>query len=397
MISIGVRNIVGQVRTVDSTFRCAGGGTVDVAPLRLSELQKVLDAHGFPTRLEGEDRLVRAVNSLEAASEGELSFLSNPKYHSFVRKTKASAVVVNDDVALPEGVSALRCGDPYGAITAAIIALHGYRRHPRWGISEGAVIHPSATLGAEPSIAGGATVAANVVIGDKCTIYPGCYIADGVRIGHDCVLYPNVVIYDHCVLGDRVALHAGSVIGEDGLGYAPKGDQWVKIPQIGNAVIGDDVEIGANCTIDRATLGQTEIGAGSKFGNVVVIGHGTKIGPNCMFVGLVGVAGSAKVGRHVTLGGQVGVAGHLVIGDDVMVAGQSGVVASVAPNAQLFGMPAIRLEDAKRSMILFQKLPELVKRIKELEREVRRLGASGMRTRELNDKNEDTNGPEGRL
>ncbi|MGB2984263.1 MAG: UDP-3-O-(3-hydroxymyristoyl)glucosamine N-acyltransferase, partial [Phycisphaerae bacterium] len=179
----------------------------------------------------------------------------------------------------------------------------------------------------------------------------------------------------HCVLGDRVTIHAGSVIGEDGLGYAPHGDKWVKIPQVGRAILGDDVEIGANCTIDRATLGQTEIGPGTKFGNAVVIGHGTKVGPDCMFVGQVGVAGSATVGRHVTLAGQVGVGGHLTIGNDARVAAQSGVISNVKPKANLLGFPAIPLENAKRSYSVFQKLPQLVKRIRDLEREVKELCA----------------------
>jgi UDP-3-O-[3-hydroxymyristoyl] glucosamine N-acyltransferase len=170
-----------------------------------------------------------------------------------------------------------------------------------------------------------------------------------------------------------VTIHAGSVVGEDGLGYAPHGDRWVKIPQVGRAVIGNDVEIGANCTIDRATLGQTEIGSGTKFGNVVVIGHGTKVGKDCVFVGLVGVAGSVTVGRHVTLAGQVGVAGHLAIGDHARVGAQSGISGSIEPSAEVLGSPAIPISEAKRSFHLVRKLPDWVKRIKELEREVREL------------------------
>ncbi|MEK6676526.1 MAG: UDP-3-O-(3-hydroxymyristoyl)glucosamine N-acyltransferase [Planctomycetota bacterium] len=344
--------------------------------MRLTELCNHLRQAGFPAALEGEDRSVEAVNTLEESKPGELSFLSNPKYRTVLATTKASAVLVKTDVDVPEGVTSLRCNDPYGAVTVAIILLHGHRKHPAWGLSAKASIDPSASIGKEANIAPGVTISANVVIGEKCTIYPGCYVGGGVRIGRGCILFPNVVIYDHCILGDRVTIHAGSVIGEDGLGYAPHEGRWVKIPQIGRTVIGDDVEIGANCAIDRATLGQTEIGSGSKFGNVIVIGHGTKIGPNCMFVGMVGIAGSVSVGSNVTLAGQVGVAGHLEIGEGAKIGGQSGILFDVEPNAVLLGTPAMPVADTKRSMLLYQKLPDMVRRIKQMEQEVERLRAA---------------------
>jgi UDP-3-O-[3-hydroxymyristoyl] glucosamine N-acyltransferase len=339
----------------------------------LSDLCQTLTANGFNARLEGEDRIIRACNTLEDATDGELSFLSNPKYQAALSRTKAAAVIVKDDVPTPPGLSAVRCNDPYAGITVAIIAIHGHRKHPTWHISPGARIDPSAHIGENPNIAGGATIAANVRIGDNCTIYPGCYIADGVTIGHDCTLFPNVVIYDHCVLGHRVTIHAGSVIGQDGLGYAPHNDKWVKIPQIGRTVLGDDVEIGANCAIDRATLGTTEIGSGTKFGNVVVIGHGTKIGPDCLFVGQVGVAGSVTVGRHVTLAGQVGVSGHISIGDNARAGAQSGIAGSIPPGEDVLGSPALPIENARRSLAAVSKLPDWLKRVRDLEREVKDL------------------------
>ena len=341
--------------------------------VRLSEFCKVLDGHGLSARLVGEDRLVTGVNTLDAAAEGEISFLTNPKYRRALETTRASAVIVGESVEVPDRLSALHCPDPYAVVTAAIITLHGHRKHPQWGVSQGAVIDSSARLGAGSNIAAGVTIAADVTIGDNCTLYPGCYIACGVTIGHDCTLYPNVVIYDHCELGNRVTIHAGSVIGEDGLGYAPRGDEWVKIPQVGRTVIGDDVEIGANCAVDRATLGQTEIGSGTKFGNVVVIGHGTTVGPHCLFVGQVGVAGSVTIGRHVMLAGQVGVAGHLTIGDHARIAAQSGISGNVEANADLFGSPGFPIGRAKRSVMVYRKLPEWTQRIKELERNVQEL------------------------
>ena len=344
--------------------------------MRISELCRILGESGFPARLEGADRTVHAVNTLEAAGEGEISFLANPKYLRAVQETKASAVILKDGVALPDGLSAVRCSDPYAAMTVAVINLHGHRQHPRWGISERASIHPTATIGENANIAEFVTIGADAAIGDNATFYPGCYVADGVRIGKNCTLYPNVVIYDGCELGDRVTVHAGSVIGEDGLGYAPSGDKWIKIPQVGQAVIGDDVEIGANCTIDRATLGRTEVGAGTKFGNVVVVGHGTRIGPDCMFIGLVGLAGSTTVGRHVTLAGQVGVAGHLTIGDNAAAGAQAAIMGNVEPGVSVLGSPAIPINQARRAMAATAKLPKWIKRIKDLEREVKALRAT---------------------
>lgn len=344
-----------------------------MAEMMLSELCAVIRNQGLDARLEGADCRVRGVNTLEDAAGGELSFVSNPKYAAAAQTTGASALVCRDGLPAPSRLSVVRSTDPYAAVTVAIVVLHGHRRHPQWGVSERAVIDPSAKLGKNPNVGPGVTIAANVQIGNDCTLYPGCYVAAGARMGDECVLYPNVVVYDDCELGHRVTVHAGSVIGEDGLGYAPVKGAWLKIPQVGRAVLGDDVEIGANCAIDRATLGRTEIGAGTKFGNEVVIGHGTKIGRDCLFVGQVGVAGSVTIGRHVTLAGQVGVAGHCAIGDDVQVGAQAGISGNVEPGAKLLGSPAIELGEAKRSMIAVQKLPDLMKRVKELERQLTEL------------------------
>lgn len=344
-----------------------------VPALQLSGLCEILARYGVAARLDGLDRTVRAVNTLEAAGPDELSFLSNPKYAAAATQTASMSVLVKEDAAPLNGKSLIRCADPYAAVTLAIIALHGYRKHPQWGVSGQAVIDPTAKIGVNANIGPGATIGAHAVIGDDCTIYPGCYVADHAKVGNGCTLFPNVVVYDDCVLGDRVTIHAGSVIGQDGLGYAPYQEKWIKIPQVGRTIIGDDVEIGANCAIDRATLGQTEIGSGTKFGNVVVIGHGTKVGPDCIFVGQVGVAGSVTVGRNVTLAGQVGVAGHLSIGDKARAGAQSGIASDIDPGADVLGSPAIPIETARRSLYAVTKLPDWVQRIRELEREVERL------------------------
>jgi UDP-3-O-[3-hydroxymyristoyl] glucosamine N-acyltransferase len=237
------------------------------------------------------------------------------------------------------------------------VKLHGYRRHPHRGIHPAAHVDPSAS------------------VGEGTVIYPGVYVGPRARVGRDCILYPNVVVYDDCVLGDRVVLHAGTSIGHDGFGFATaKGPDGVvahhKIPQVGNVVVEDDVEMGANCAVDRATLGSTVIGRGTKFSNLISIGHGAKVGPHGLLVGLVGIAGSTKLGQYVTLGGQAGIAGHLEVGDRVTVAAQSGVINDVPEGATLMGAPAIPASRARRVYTVFTQLPELLERVKRLEQQV---------------------------
>jgi UDP-3-O-[3-hydroxymyristoyl] glucosamine N-acyltransferase len=343
--------------------------------VQLSDLSLVLNKNGLSNELEGPNADIRSANTLEEAGAGEITFLSNPKYLNKLGTTQATAVIVGDGVERPDRLSFLRAKDPYAAITGAIIALHGYRAHPKWGISPKASVDPTARLGSNANIGPGATVCAGAVLGDNCTLYPGAYVGDQASIGSDCTFFPNVVVYDHSVIGNRVTIHAGSVIGEDGLGYAPIGEKWIKIPQVGRVEIGDDVEIGANCAIDRATLGRTQIGAGTKFGNVIVIGHGTRVGPDCLFVGLVGLAGSVTVGRHVTVAGQAGMAGHITIGDNVQIGAQSGVRGDVEANAKILGAPAVDADDAKRMLLAMQRLPDWIKRVKSLEREIAELRA----------------------
>lgn len=345
--------------------------------MKLSVLSKYLEEQGFENVVDGDpDISVASANTLEDARKGEISFLANPRYKNKLKDSRASAVIVKADQEVPSGMAAIRCDDPYGALTAAIIRIHGYRRHPQWGKDPRADIDPSARIGEGANIGPFVTISKDVVIGDNATIYPGCYIGDGVTIGNDAILYANVVIYDGSRLGDRVTLHAGTVIGQDGLGYAPVGDDWLKIPQIGNVVIEDDVEIGAACAIDRATLGVTQIGKGTKFSDHVVIGHGTKTGERCMLVGQVGIAGSVTLGNHVILHGQVGVTGHTRIGDNSIVDAKSLVWRSIPDNAHYQGDPAIEVHRSRRRAALAIELPEMHQRLRELESEVDRLRAS---------------------
>lgn len=342
--------------------------------LTLSELADFLSTNGIPCEVDGDESVrVSSVATLEEAREGQVSFLANPKYEKDLATTRASAVLVRPEIAAPRRMNLLRTRDPYAGVSAAIARLHGHRRHPQWGRSEHAWIHPSAVIGARANIGPGVHIDAEVHIGDDANIYPGVFIARGCRLGNQVTLFPNVVVYEDCVIGNRVTIHAGSIIGEDGLGYAPVKEKWVKIPQIGNVIIGDDVELGANCTVDRATLGSTVIGSGTKFSNLVAVGHGTKIGEDCLFVAQVGVAGSVTVGRHVTLAGQVGIVGHISVGDRATIGAKAGVINNVEPGATMLGAPAVPISDCKRQFAAVQKLPKLKQEIKRLKRELDRL------------------------
>jgi len=214
------------------------------------------------------------------------------------------------------------------------------------------------------------------VLGDRCTVYPHCHIGREASLGEQCILYPNATVYERCVLGDRVTLHAGCVIGQDGFGYATHQGAHRKIPQAGRVVIGDDVEMGAHCSVDRATLGETVIGEGTKFSNSVTIGHGTKVGRHNLFVAQVGLAGSVKTGDYVALGGQVGVAGHLSIGDQAQVAGHSGVISDVPPGVNYGGAPAQPLKELFRIHAQLRKLPEFARTVKSLSKRLAKLEAS---------------------
>lgn len=299
---------------------------------------------------------VNSVAPLEDAAAGQVSFLANPRYAKQLETTAASAVIVAPGVN-SDRVTLLKAKDPYYAFAQAVVKLHGYRRHPHAGIHPGAHVDPAAS------------------VGEGTILYPGVYVGPGARIGRDCVLFPNVVVYDDCVIGDRVVIHANSSIGPDGFGYATHGGVHHKIPQIGNVVIEDDVEIGSGVCIDRAALGSTVVGRGSKLNDLIAIGHGTKIGPDGLLVSLTGIAGSVSIGHHVTMAGQVGVAGHIKIGDNVTIAAQSGVISNVPDQSTLLGSPAMPISHARRVAAVFVQLPELSDRVKRLEHQVEELGA----------------------
>jgi len=320
--------------------------------------------------------VVRGANTLADAGADEIAFLVNSRYERFMADTAAAAVIVAADYAGP-GQRLLRCQDPYFAFRQAMVRLYGFRPHPFAGVDESARVDPSARLGADVAIGPFVTVAAGAAVGDRSVLYPGAYVGSGCRIGADCVLYPNVVLYDGTVLGDRVTVHACSVIGQDGFGYATHDGRHEKIPQVGWVEVGDDVEIGAACTIDRATMGATAIGAGTKFSNLVAIGHGTRVGRACLFVAQSGVAGSTTIGDGCSLAGQAGVVGHITIGSGVRVGAKAGVINDVQGGQEVFGQPAIPRSQARRVYSLLHQLPEMREQIRKLTADVQALRRRG--------------------
>lgn len=316
---------------------------------------------------------------IDQAGPHDVTFVANAKYQKFLDTTRAAAVIVDVEASCPAHISRLIADDPYFAFRNAVVALEGFREHPRpmgadtAGISAHAQVHPEATVGQGTIIHPFVVVEQGATIGQRCVLYPGAYVGRAAVLGDECVLYPNAVIYERCTLGDRVALHSNCVVGHDGFGYATHDGVHHKIPQTGRVVIEDDVELGAGCAIERAAMGETRIGKGTKFADLISIGHGTRIGSHCLLVSLVGVAGSVDVGNYVVLGGQVGVTGHLKIGDGVQAAGKTAIVQDVQPGKKVGGVPAVELDQAKRNALAGMDLYGLVQRVKQLEREIRQL------------------------
>ncbi len=323
------------------------------------------------------ERDIVRVAKIEEAVEGDLTFLANPKYARYLGETRASAVIVGKTIVLPPGRSAaelalLRVDDPYASFVHAVVAFHPPGPPVQPGIHPSAVIDKTAVVGDGARIAPAAVVGPGCRIGDRSMLGPGVVLGDGVSVGRDCILYANVVVREHCVLGDRVILQPGAVIGGDGFGFAPQGDgTYEKIPQVGIVVIEDDVEIGANTTIDRATLGETRIKKGTKLDNLIQVAHNVVIGENTVSAAQAGISGSTRIGRNVMIGGQVGFTGHLEIADGTKIGAQSGVHRSVnKPNTTIFGFPAVPQREAFRIQGAITQLPELLETIRKLQHEV---------------------------
>lgn len=312
--------------------------------------------------------VIKSASTLKQAGPGDISFLSNRKYINQLQTTKAGAVVVGNQT--EASAALLIADDPYYAFRQIVVLLHGHREHKKTGLSGKASIAKTAVLGKDCHINDFVTVSENVKIGDRCVLYPGVFVGPETEIGDDCILYPNVVIYDKCKVGNRVIIQANATIGEDGFGFATHEGEHHKIPHIGRTIIEDDVEIGAGSGIERGTLDDTIIGRGSKLGDLVAIGHGTKVGPYSLLVAQVGIAGSTTLGHHCVAGGQAGIVGHINIGNMVKIGAQAGVINDVPDGKVIVGAPAIDANKARRAYSLIEALPEMRQSIRQIEKKL---------------------------
>jgi UDP-3-O-[3-hydroxymyristoyl] glucosamine N-acyltransferase len=319
-------------------------------------------AHDLGGRVSGDGSIViTGVGGIEEAKEGDITFVTSEKFIPLLKETKASAAVVPQeipDVALP----LLIVPNPLLAI-AKILTMFTQGPYVSGGVSDKAEVSPSAEVSEDATIHPFVSIGDGSQIASRVTIYPGASIGPQVRIGEDSVIYPNVTIYPRCVLGKRVIVHAGVVIGADGFGFVKDGEDNIRIPQVGIVEIEDDVEIGANCCLDRATFGKTLVKRGVKIDNLVQIAHNVQIGEHSIIVAQVGISGSTKLGKHVTLAGQVGLVDHIEIGDNVMVGAQSGITKDVPPNQIVLGSPHLPHRQFLRVAAVWTRLPELKKEL----------------------------------
>jgi UDP-3-O-[3-hydroxymyristoyl] glucosamine N-acyltransferase len=355
--------------------------------MKLKDLAERLQCH-----LEGDGSIeIHGIATIEAAGPEQITFLNNRKYVRLLATTQAVAVILEDAAMLPEGKAGLISKNPYLSFAEAMRIFHPLHEE-RSEISASAVIAPSAKLGAGISIGPWTWIGENVVIGDGVHIHSHCAIYPNVEIGAGSLIHSHCVIREDCSLGLKVILQNNVTIGTDGFGYARRGDgSWQKIPQPGRVLIEDDVEIGAGSVIDRAAMGATVIGRGTKIDNLVQIGHGSSVGKNALLCAQVGLAGSTTVGNEVILGGQVGAAGHLKIGDRVIATAQTGIPSSIEAGKLVSGYPAIDNRDWLKSSAVFAQLPRLQKELRELRSKVARLealAANGEDKREEQDGNQ---------
>jgi UDP-3-O-[3-hydroxymyristoyl] glucosamine N-acyltransferase len=319
------------------------------------------------------DTIVNTIARIEEGQEGALSFLANPKYEPYLYTTKSSVVLVNKSLVLSASVKAtlIKVDDAYESFSA-LLQMVSKAKPRKKGIHSTAVIEPTAVTGKDIYIGAYAYIGENCKIGNNCLIYPHVYLGDNTVIGNNCVLHSGVKIYHECILGEGCTVHAGTVIGSDGFGFAPQTEnEFMKIPQMGNVIIEDNVEIGANVAIDRATMGSTVIHKGVKLDNLIQIGHNVEVGENTVMAAQSGIAGSTKLGRNCMIGGQVAFAGHSKIADGVKIGGQSGIPGNIRKeNAVLTGYPAIDHVNFLKSAVIFKKLPELKEKIDELEKKI---------------------------
>lgn len=319
---------------------------------------------------------VNTIAKIEEGREGALSFLANPKYEHYIYTTGSSIVLVNKSF-VPTGeikATLIRVDNAYESF-ASLLRLVDQARPRKKGIHPTAVIEPSATVGSDVYIGPYAYIGENCHIGDGCSLYPNVYIGDNTKVGSKSVLYPGVKVYHECILGEECIVHAGSVIGSDGFGFAPQSEnEYMKIPQLGNVILEDHVEIGANVTIDRATMGSTIIRKGVKLDNLIQIGHNVEIGENTVMAAQTGIAGSTKIGKNCMMGGQVGIAGHIKIAAGSKIGAQAGILGDVKEeNTIIIGSPAFDIKQFMKSSVLFRRLPDIKVKLDSIEKDVEAL------------------------
>ncbi|HRP52519.1 MAG TPA: UDP-3-O-(3-hydroxymyristoyl)glucosamine N-acyltransferase [Fluviicola sp.] len=326
------------------------------------------------------DITVSGLAKIEEGSLGKLSFLSNPKYEEYIYTTESSICIVNKSFepahALPTTLTLVKVEDAY-ACFAKLLEVYAQMRQKQPKIEQPSFVAESAVIGEGLYLGAFAYISDQAKIGKNVKIYPQVFIGDNVTIGDDCVIHPGVKIYADTVIGNRCVIHAGVVLGSDGFGFAPdeKG-VFSKVPQIGNVVLEDDVEIGSNTTIDCATMGSTFIRKGVKIDNLVHLAHNVEVGNHSALAAQAGVAGSAKIGKHVMIGGQVGVSGHLHVADGTKVVAQSGIPNTVRKAEILMGSPAIPMDEYKKSFVGFRRLPFMIKKLAELEEQIKNITKS---------------------
>ena len=315
--------------------------------------------------------LIKGVAPLESAAAGNISFITSPKYAEQIKSSPASAIIIATDIKA-EGKNLLVVKNPQLAY-AKLLTIFTSRSYLAKGVDKRAFIGRHPVIGKDVTVYPFAYIGDNVVLGDRTVVHPGAYVGNGCKVGEGVVIYPNASIMESSIIGNRVIIHPGAIIGSDGFGFARDGKQHYKIPQIGIVQVDDDVEIGANATVDRAAFDKTWIKRGTKIDNLVQVAHNVVIGEDSIIVAQVGIAGSSKLGSNVVMGGQSAVVDHVVLGNNVMVAGQSGVTSDVQDNHVVSGSPAIPHRDWLKASLVFSHLPEMRKTIKELEKKVSEL------------------------
>lgn len=325
--------------------------------------------------VEGDGEIVvSGVSKIEEGRANTLAFLANPKYEHYIYSTEASVVLVNHDFVPSQAVSCtlIRVPSAYDAI-AALLRMYESMRPKPVGIEQPSFIGEGVVMGEALYLGAFAYVGKGAKIGNDVKIYPQAYIGEGVVIGDHTTIYSGVKVYHGCVIGMNCTIHAGTVIGADGFGFAPTGEVYQKVPQIGNVVVEDNVEIGANTCIDRATMGSTRIKKGVKLDNLIQIAHNVVVGENTVMAAQCGIAGTTKIGAHCMFGGQVGIAGHLNVEERTLLAAQSGVLGNIAAGSVLMGSPALDASRYRKCYVLFRKLPELYGQLHDLEKEIQTL------------------------